>query len=151
MAEKVETPKMNVEMLRRIRDWIASGEERHGAARFAMDNFFKENSECGTAFCIAGAAIQFDHFDKSGQTCLSPVFVEDTIEPLEESVEEIAGKILGLSPRQAKELFFAYSFPGSYYAITSAQAIKMLDSLIANGVAEWRQTLANSQSEDPRL
>jgi hypothetical protein len=117
---------LNRENIRRVRDVIASND----AARFSMTALARDHQgystdavdilthRCGTAGCIAGWAVAL----------LMPGALADTIR---------AARLFGLDwQTQGRALFCppGWDIPDRY---TQAQAVAVLDHLIATGEVDW--------------
>lgn len=127
---------MNIDRLTEIADWLDQGApEKAHVTKFDMANFIedagKPNSGCGTACCIAGAAIQFSRaipFESYSQA------MEST--DLDEGFVDEAASILDLEIDQAEALFYARN-TGDLRSISPAWAARCIRKLIATGEVDW--------------
>lgn len=120
---------MNVKNIKTVRDHIAAVD----AKRFEMATWASAGSrgnysradvdslelihDCNTCGCIGGWSEGLLRVDES-----------DTRQ---------ARELLGLSDLQAEELFFAHSHPLPMNKITQAEAVAVLDHLLATGEVDW--------------
>ena len=130
---------MNVELLKRIRNWIAT--PKPGEPNFNMGNFIyadiepDENGEdhwCNTCCCIAGAAVVFGagDFEARMDRALSSA-VEDGRWGFELSIEDEATELLKLDNKRALSLFY------DGMDAKPAHAIAVIDHLIETGEVDW--------------
>jgi len=116
---------MNVERLTEIAEWLEAGAPaRNGVGGFDMSDF-SQPAECGTAFCIAGAVLQW-HYPGGFEAADEGV----------ESLGTAAGAILGLSYRQRTDLFF----PSLFDTTDTEHAARVVRHLIATGEVDWNAT-----------
>ena len=160
---------MNVKVLERVADWLERGapHEQARGMRFDMmpmiavtkDTATSENW-CGTACCIAGAAITFEDpqlvvkLAKSGHAVYRQDLGDDVLNVW---VWEEAIELTGLDKRQASLLFApgdededdlvgtipdvdVTAWPFSYQTITPAWAAATIRHLIATGEVRWDLT-----------
>lgn len=133
---------MNITLLTEIRDWLADGAP--GDWDFDMSVYFEAQrtgpSWCGTACCIAGAALLFGDRD-----C-----VEITLDNMcssyqdgehfwwMEDVDDLAAELLGLDADTAIRLFNPWSFEDLLPAeIPPSHAAVVIDRLIKTGEVCW--------------
>lgn len=129
---------MNIDKLTEIAEWLEAGApERKGVTRFDMTGYIEDASEtpgCGTACCIAGAAVQFDRDEPFKNNW-------DFITGRDESTanfDHYAGDILGLDHEQRGALFFGRGV--DLDEITPAWAARCIRHLIATGEVDWDGT-----------
>lgn len=131
---------MNVEAIKKVRRHLGKIKARH----FDMSDFFvlgdgeyteiarkkfRTNGEalegsCGTAACIAGHALAL----------LLPT------EPIPADPEEAARKLFGLSREEGHDLFVPHYHTND--RTTRAQAVRVLDHLLATGEVDWNAAIA---------
>jgi hypothetical protein len=122
---------MNVERLTELAEWLEAGAPiRNGVDGYDISDF-SQPAECGTAFCLAGAVIQW-HFPGGLESAESSPGVLRLSAP--------AMEILGLSRDQANALFFPVGLCGEEYTDT-AYAARVLRHLIATGEVAWSAML----------
>lgn len=137
---------MNTALLTEIKEWLEEGAP--GDWDFDMTVYFEaertSSSWCGTACCIAGAALLFG----------DPECVEVTLDNMSstyssgqhfwwmDNVDELAAELLGLDPQTASELFAPWShnmdnpLPDE---LPASLAAKVIDHLIQTGEVQWHQ------------
>lgn len=135
---------MNHDLLNRIAVWLEAGAPHETAPNgigFNMVVAYEDSYEawrdgkydtedCGSACCIAGAAIQFAGLSVPHQSDQS-----DQLGP----VYQKAAELLGLSMNEAIDLFFPDEdqFGGCWVGITPQDAAKVIRHLQATGRTDW--------------
>lgn len=94
---------LNVPLLRKAVEWVEAESQRGPESEWVQAHWYSEKkSSCGTAYCVAGYVAQLDgarfDWDAGGK-----LFHPETGARM--SVSEYAREKLGLSPREAGELF----------------------------------------------
>ena len=133
---------MNIERLNEIAEWLEAGAPHKGKVHaFYMGGFIRpvydvtgkssDYNSCGTACCIAGAAVQFNlKKNKKAQ-----------IESEQADLEERAAKLLDMSYEDAEELFFGGDYRLS--DITAKWAARCIRKYIKTGKIDWKGTCRN--------
>lgn len=136
---------MNTALLLRIRDWLLNADG--SVWDFDMNTFIRaqatEDGWCGTACCIAGAALILEDpdyvtdalHDKSQDVPVGYEFECD------DPVEELAAELLDLDRLTAEHLFFPWStemgdpLPDD---LSRSLAARVIENLIETGAVNWR-------------
>ncbi|KPI09892.1 hypothetical protein OV450_3383 [Actinobacteria bacterium OV450] len=92
-----DPPVLNQEMFQRIRDQITMYPETH--AQWSWED---TASWCGTTRCVAGWALHFTNPNQNVFKTAAQMCPDDS----DDYVGEAAAKILGLTPLEAKQLFY---------------------------------------------
>lgn len=138
---------MNRELLTQIAEWLEAGApHKAGISQFNMNKLIDTASYtnspnpihgCGTACCIAGAAIQFTQENKN----LPPM---DRLPAISANWQQ-AGELLRLQDDLAYALFFGENLEGKWIVdleeVTAKDAAKVIRHLLATGEVDWN--LAN--------
>jgi len=139
---------LNTELLTKISDWLKAGapeDQAHGF-RFNMWQWLeietRENDRgwCGTACCIAGAALVFGDFEMVDTTAQVEAegFAEgQPLHIFDDHTSTLAAEALGLTQRQADHLFEPWGFFDIPTNPTPAEAAEVIDRLIATGEVTW--------------
>lgn len=136
---------MNTDLLLRIRDWLVA--DCPGDWDFDMEIFIEAQTTpsgwCGTACCIAGAALLFG----------DPECLEVTLDNMcstyqagthfwwSDNVETLAAELLGLDEETATRLFLPWSV---YFddplppSLPPSLAARVIDNLIETGIVDWK-------------
>jgi len=99
--------KRNIKLLRQIEKWLRTLRHKE---HFDMDIWVKKD-KCGTAYCIAGKALQLSGYKFDRET-------EELVRP---DGSQFAGfnpegcKVLGLNQQQASRLFMVEAWPAKFY------------------------------------
>lgn len=137
---------MNHDLLNRIATWLEAGAPHetapngsgfnmviahHPAYEAWRDGEYVDDPDCGSACCIAGAAIQFAGLLVPEQ--------ENQADP-RGLIYRKAAKLLGLSMNTAISLFFPDEdqFGGLYEDITPQEAAGVIRHLQKTGEVDWR-------------
>ena len=139
---------MNIERLTELAEWLEAGApEKAGVVEFDMSDFINVPLEyaalerahdwvpsCGTACCIAGAAVQFEQA-RVGREPWTPGCMRGG------AIMDKARGLLGLDELQAGELFVP-GYPGAWRDIRPDYAARVIRKLIETGFVDWRGTKA---------
>lgn len=153
---------MNVKLLERIATWLENGAvevDRFGnPIEFNMAVGVKSGHEdCGTACCIAGAAVQF----------VNPVMIQGYFENNEadfdwegmtempwSSVQEAAWLYTGLDRQLASQLFEPQYHSNRSYLLEDYSdpvlAAKVIRNLIATGIVDWDIDIEDETKGNPK-
>lgn len=120
---------MNVDKLTEIAEWLEAGApERKGVTGFDMEQFVQDRG-CGTACCIAGAAVQFErripYANQHEAYC-------------DGDPEDFAVHILGLTSDQGDALFYGRGV--EIEDIDAAWAARCVRKLVVTGEVDWAGT-----------
>lgn len=135
---------LNTELLTRISDWLKAGAPETGQGfGFDMNTWIEaealgDDNWCGTACCIAGAALVFGDneavvttLDAHSRGYGAGQFIHWY------NIDTLAAEALGLNSYQAQRLFEPWSFFDIPDHITPAQAAATIDRLIETGDVVW--------------
>lgn len=135
---------MNIELLDRIATWLEAGAPHESGISFNMNYLYSSNAgeawidgemveqDCGTACCIAGAALQF-----GGKPDL--INPDDFDADQDERGFEEAAKLIGMEYKDAHALFYPEeTSPFDHYEeITPEYAARVVRKLIKTGEVDW--------------
>lgn len=120
-----------------VLEMIQSNPQRHDQTEWIRRDGDEDDSGCGTTYCVAGWALHVHGFNDDwidwARSVLAPM--PDVHIP---RVSDTAQKLLGLSSRDAKILF---------YRTTNAEALLALEWLAAGKQLKWQEILSPKSLE----
>jgi len=138
---------MNRENLEVLAQWLEAGApHRNNVDKFDMHDGIRIDA-CGTACCIAGAAIQF--FGNGEAEAMYAVAIERYTErgvgkvPFypnfrgERTVLSFGAELLDLTPEQAADLFTPCRYEYDWDKITPAHAATAIRNFLKTGEVNW--------------
>lgn len=129
---------MNIERLTKIAEWCEAQVRKEVTHELlSMETFRSPVAHCGTAYCIAGYAVDCFYETVTG--------IKYSWQ-LNEGTSTVATQLLELPADVAHELFFAEHSEERLSRIDAAWAARCIRKLIATGVVDWPGT----RGEDPQ-